>query len=111
MSSIRTRLFIIAGLVLLSIWAIIPRDKTVRRPDETGRMRDVTVRQVPINLGLDLQGGIHLALEVDETKGAVADHIYLIDPLGNLMMRYPRDPEPARIIKDLQRLLKYSRIG
>jgi len=73
MSSIRTRLFIIAGLVLLSIWAIIPRDKTVRRPDETGRMRNVTVRQVPINLGLDLQGGIHLALEVDESKGPVPD--------------------------------------
>ncbi len=42
---------------------------------------------------------------------AVADHIYLVDPLGNLMMRFPRDPEPALIIKDLRRLLKYSRIG
>jgi len=40
-----------------------------------------------------------------------SDHIYLVDPLGNLMMRYPRDPDPSRMIKDLQRLLKYSRIG
>jgi cytochrome oxidase Cu insertion factor (SCO1/SenC/PrrC family) len=39
------------------------------------------------------------------------DHIYLVDPLGNLMMRFPRDPDPSRMIKDLQRLLKYSRIG
>jgi hypothetical protein len=38
-------------------------------------------------------------------------HIYLVDPLGNLMMRFPRDPDPSRMIKDLQRLLKYSRIG
>jgi cytochrome oxidase Cu insertion factor (SCO1/SenC/PrrC family) len=39
------------------------------------------------------------------------DHIYVIDPLGNLMMRFPRDPEPSRMIKDLSRLLKASRIG
>ena len=40
-----------------------------------------------------------------------ADHIYLIDPLGNLMLRFPRDPDPSRMLKDLQRLLKYSQIG
>jgi hypothetical protein len=42
---------------------------------------------------------------------SVADHIYLIDPLGNLMMRFPRDPDPARVIKDLQRLLRASSFG
>ena len=43
--------------------------------------------------------------------GDAAGDIYLVDPLGNLMMRYPADPEPARMIKDLQRLLRYSRVG
>jgi hypothetical protein len=43
--------------------------------------------------------------------GNAMDHIYVVDPLGNLMMRFPRDPDPSRIIKDLQRLLKYSRVG
>jgi hypothetical protein len=43
--------------------------------------------------------------------GNPVDHIYLVDPLGNLMMRFPRDPDPSKMIKDLQRLLKYSRIG
>lgn len=43
--------------------------------------------------------------------GALADHIYVVDPLGNLMMRYPRDPDPSRMLKDLQRLLKLSGIG
>lgn len=42
---------------------------------------------------------------------AASDHIYVIDPLGNLMMRFPRDPEPGRMIKDLTRLLKASRVG
>jgi hypothetical protein len=39
------------------------------------------------------------------------DHIYLVDPLGNLMLRFPRDPDPSKMLKDLQRLLKYSRVG
>jgi hypothetical protein len=43
--------------------------------------------------------------------GNPADHIYVVDPLGNLMMRFPRDPDPSRVIKDLQRLMKYSRFG
>ena len=42
---------------------------------------------------------------------AATDHIYLVDPLGNLMLRFPRDPDPARMIKDLGRLLKYSGFG
>ena len=41
----------------------------------------------------------------------VRDHIYLVDPLGNLMLRYPRDPDPGRMKKDLERLLKVSRVG
>lgn len=40
-----------------------------------------------------------------------ADHVYLVDPLGNLMMRFPREPDPARVIKDLQRLLRASSFG
>ncbi len=39
------------------------------------------------------------------------DHIYMIDPLGNLMMRFPKDVDPSRMAKDLKRLLKISQIG
>ena len=42
---------------------------------------------------------------------SVVDHIYLVDPLGNLMMRFPRDPDPLRVIKDIQRLLRASSFG
>lgn len=55
--------------------------------------------------------GLHRLAELQAAKGALADHIYLVDPLGNLMMRFPRDPDPKGMIKDLQRLLKTSRIG
>lgn len=39
-----------------------------------------------------------------------ADHIYLIDPLGNLMMRYPRDADPRKMVKDIARLLRHSKV-
>ena len=44
-------------------------------------------------------------------EGERADHIYLVDPLGNLMLRFPKDADPNRMKKDIERLLKTSRIG
>lgn len=39
-------------------------------------------------------------------------NIYLIDPQGNLMMMYPPNKQnPQRMLSDMKRLLKYSRIG
>jgi hypothetical protein len=46
-----------------------------------------------------------------EPQTTPADHIYMIDPLGNLMMRFPKDADPNRIKRDLSRLLRASRIG
>lgn len=46
-----------------------------------------------------------------EPGTVISDHIYLIDPLGNLMMRYPKDADPNQIKKDLIKLLKASAIG
>jgi cytochrome oxidase Cu insertion factor (SCO1/SenC/PrrC family) len=46
-----------------------------------------------------------------EPNTTIADHIYLIDPLGNLMMRFPKDSDPNKVKKDLSKLLKASSIG
>jgi hypothetical protein len=40
-----------------------------------------------------------------------ANAVYLIDPLGNLVLRYADDPDIKGIKRDLERLLKVSRIG
>ncbi|MEA3195271.1 MAG: hypothetical protein QOD26_3604 [Betaproteobacteria bacterium] len=48
---------------------------------------------------------------LDAFPGKPVDHLYVVDPLGNLMMRYPRDPDPSRMLKDLQRLMKFARSG
>jgi preprotein translocase subunit SecD len=74
MRTIRSRLILIGLLLVVAVWQLIPTNVTQRvRDTGTGRMKDTTIRRVPINLGLDLQGGIHLALEVDQTKGPVPD--------------------------------------
>jgi cytochrome oxidase Cu insertion factor (SCO1/SenC/PrrC family) len=36
---------------------------------------------------------------------------YLVDPLGNLMMRYPAQVPAKGILKDLRKLLKASQVG
>ena len=40
-----------------------------------------------------------------------AHRIYIIDPLGNLMMSYEPEANPRDIYKDLKKLLRGSRIG
>jgi preprotein translocase subunit SecD len=79
LSSIRNRLIFIAVLVAISVFSLIPRDVTTRVRDVSGVMKDTTIRRVPLKLGLDLQGGIHLALEIDESKGRVQDPAGAID--------------------------------
>ncbi len=74
MGKIRQRLYVIGALIILSIVSLVPRNTKMRIRDiATGAMKDTTVRRVPINLGLDLRGGIYLALEVDQSKGPVPD--------------------------------------
>lgn len=44
-------------------------------------------------------------------RNAGASNIWVVDPLGNLMMRFPDNPDPNGMKKDMNRLLKASRIG
>jgi hypothetical protein len=50
--------------------------------------------------GSDVLGGL--------AEGA-AGRIHVVDPLGNLMMRFPADPDPRRVLRDLSRLLRHSK--
>jgi hypothetical protein len=45
------------------------------------------------------------------TGNTLADHIFLIDPLGNLMMRYPKNADPNKMKRDISKLLYVSGIG
>jgi preprotein translocase subunit SecD len=76
--SLKYRILVILALVAASIWALFPRT-VVERVKRNGEFVYDTVRRVPLKRGLDLQGGMHLALEVDESKGPVADKSKAID--------------------------------
>jgi preprotein translocase subunit SecD len=71
--TIRSRLLLIGLLVVASIYFLFPRKVTIREPGPNGVMHDVVVTRVPLKRGLDLQGGMHLALELDQSKQVSAD--------------------------------------
>jgi preprotein translocase subunit SecD len=79
MTSLKYRLLLIGGLVLVSIFFLAPRDVKTRQRRADGTFYDTLTRRIPLRKGLDLQGGMHLALDVDESKGVVANKSEAID--------------------------------
>ena len=79
MSKLKYRLAIILGLVLFSVFALFPRDVSSRQRRPDGTFYDTTMRRVPLKKGLDLSGGMHLSLDIDESRGAVANKSEAID--------------------------------
>ena len=39
---------------------------------------------------------------------ALEEHLYLVDPMGEWMLRVPAQPDPAKVKRDLERLLRAS---
>jgi cytochrome oxidase Cu insertion factor (SCO1/SenC/PrrC family) len=42
---------------------------------------------------------------------SIENKIYLVDPIGNLFMYYPKGSDPMNVLKDLKRVLEVSQIG
>ena len=72
MSNLQYRVSAIVVLVLASVWALFPRT-VIERNRRGGTFVTDTVKRVPLKKGLDLQGGMHLTLAVDESKGVIAN--------------------------------------
>lgn len=66
---------------------------------------------------LSAHEGLHVAratpAQLDSIfhAGPMDQTVWLIDPLGNIMLRFPPDPDPKGMRRDLARLLKVSRAG
>lgn len=43
-----------------------------------------------------------------EVGHALEEHLYLVDPMGEWMMRAPADPDPKKLYRDLDRLMRAS---
>jgi hypothetical protein len=56
-----------------------------------------------------LRAGSDAFVNVLPAGGSARDHVYVVDPLGHLMMRFPADPDPRRMLKDISRLLRHSK--
>ncbi|MBL0941051.1 MAG: protein translocase subunit SecD [Gemmatimonadaceae bacterium] len=78
MANLKYRVLLILGLFAASAWALFPRT-VVERVKRNGVFVYDTVRRVPLKRGLDLQGGMSLALEIDEAKQTVANKSEALD--------------------------------
>jgi preprotein translocase subunit SecD len=78
MSNLKYRVLLIVALLAVSAWSLFPRKVVERVKRGDGFVFD-TVTRVPLKRGLDLQGGMHLALEIDESKGTVANKSEALD--------------------------------
>jgi hypothetical protein len=54
------------------------------------------------------RGDADAVLRLLPAPGSARDHIYVVDPFGNLMMRFPRNADPQRMKQDITRLVKVS---
>jgi len=79
MSQLKYRVLVIVALCLVSVWALFPRDVTIRERRADGLLHDTVTRHVPLRQGLDLKGGTYLQLEVNDSAGVVVDKAEAID--------------------------------
>ena len=79
MSKLKYRLLTIVALLVASGYFLFPRDVTVQRRGTDGILRDTVERRVPLKRGLDLQGGMYLVLEVDDSKQVPANESEALD--------------------------------
>ena len=80
---------------LAQVWAIVPG----------GPPKAELLAQYP-----DTNLLVHDFAWLSQLPEPVAGHIFLLDPNGTLVLRYPPDPDVKRMMKDLGRLLDVKRM-
>lgn len=51
------------------------------------------------------------SIPLSEQSAYLDSGMWIIDPMGNLMMEFPPDADPLKVRKDLSKLLYHSRVG
>ncbi|MBP6775881.1 MAG: hypothetical protein KA151_01390 [Piscinibacter sp.] len=79
------------------IW-FVTDDAPLRPEVLAGIGKDTTVLRVP---------AAAIAAWLEPAPGqAIGAHLYLVDPMGRWMLRAPPDPDPGKLKRDLERLLR-----
>src|SRR5688500_120292 len=73
MFTLRNRLLLIGALLIAFAWALFPRTVLARKQAADGTVTYESKRAFPLKRGLDLAGGMYMALSIDESKQAVTD--------------------------------------
>jgi hypothetical protein len=79
--------------------------------DDAGQPRAETLAAIKSGAPPTVLRASGLALErwlAPEPGHALQDHLYIVDPMGDWMMRMPAEPEPASVKRDVQKLLRAS---
>jgi hypothetical protein len=78
--------------------AVAPRPEVLAAVNPHGA--EATVLRVPADA---------LAAWLSPAAGQpIGNHFYIVDPMGNWMMREPVDPDPKKVKRDLEKLLRAS---
>jgi hypothetical protein len=87
---------------------------------EIERIERMIVLEAPLPQDtLDLHPGLRVMVSGDALTDSLIsamerlkrDQLYIMDPIGNVILAYPLQPERKPFLKDLRKLLKLSRIG
>ncbi|MBE8190191.1 MAG: hypothetical protein HAW58_04930 [Candidatus Thioglobus sp.] len=71
-----------------------------------------STNNLPISGILFARPSANLRQKLSRLEAQTGRKLFLIDPLGNVMLSYPAQKlDIKKVIKDLKRLFKYSRIG
>lgn len=73
--------------------------------------REFLAREHPGLLVRDARGGEAAPLLANFPGDGRQNSVFIVDPLGNLMMRYDARQEPQGLLLDLKKLLSLSHIG
>ncbi len=79
---------------------VVPRAETLQAVQHIGGSEPATVLRAP-------RAALAAWLQL-EPEDTLEHHMYIVDPVGNAMMRVPSDPDPARLKADISRLLRAS---
>jgi cytochrome oxidase Cu insertion factor (SCO1/SenC/PrrC family) len=97
----------------VSLYKDIPRAQRIliTNTKQLDKVKDDFPGMLIINEPDDSVNALITQFKVDSFNPAMVDRLYLVDPLGFLMMRYQSDTPPKAVLKDLKRLLKTSWAG
>ena len=81
------------------LW-LIPDDEPLR-----AELREVLAKGEPVHTLRAPRAQIEAWLKPAQ-GGQLQDHLYVVDPVGRWMLREPANPDPSKVKKDLDRLMK-----